>query len=156
MLICNLLSITVEPLIVAPTDGSVFTINETDTFSVTCNATGIPVLMNFMWLKDGTVQNYTISDANVTISDPSTPVPYYTNGGIIWSISQTLTFISAMDEDSGSYTCMASNGIGSGDTINIVVVVQSKNIYHIYIDVNYFSNPVQFTRRLQSSLTTSQ
>ena len=55
------LTIAVEPTIIQPTDGSLFIINETDTYSITCNATGIPALMTFIWLKDGVVQNYTMN-----------------------------------------------------------------------------------------------
>ena len=120
-----------QPTIVAPPNNSLFTVNETDMFNVTCNATGIPAPMDFVWLKDGVVQNYTtVPGANVTVSEPSTPISYSTDGGDILSVSQTLTFSSAMDENSGIYTCVASNGVGDG-VINVTVelIVQGKYIY---------------------------
>ena len=116
-------------MILSPADGLVFTINETDMFSVTCNVTGIPAPVNFVWLKDGVVQSYiTIPDVSITVSDPSTPVTYSTDGGDILSVSQTLTFSSAVDEDSGVYTCVASNGVGDGDSVSFQLIVQGNNL----------------------------
>ena len=124
---CNL-SITVQPMITSPANGPVFIINETDMFSVTCNVTGISAPINFVWLKDGIVQNYTtVPDDDITVSDPSFPVSYSTDGGDIWLVSQTLTFSSAIDEDSGVYICMASNGVGDGDSVSFELIVQSKH-----------------------------
>jgi len=114
-------------MIISPANGSVFIINETDMFSVTCIVTGIPAPMNFVWLKNGVIQNYTtVPDASITVSDPSTPVSYLTDGGYIRSVSQTLTFLSAVDEDSGVYTCVASNEVGDGDRVSFELIVQSK------------------------------
>ena len=104
-------------------------------FSVTCNATGIPAPMDFVWLKDGVVQNYTtVPGANVTVSEPSTPISYSTDGGDILSVSQTLTFSSAVDEDSGMYTCVASNGVGDDVNVTVELVVQGKYIIIAYIN----------------------
>jgi len=123
----NLFFITVEPMILSPANGSVFTINETDMFSVTCNVTGIPAPMNFIWLKDEVVQNYTtLPDDSIIVSDPSTPVIYSTDRGDILSVSQTLTFSSAMNEDNGVYTCVASNEIGDDSRVSFDLIVQSK------------------------------
>jgi len=134
----------VEPAVISPANGSVFIINETDMFSVTCNVIGIPAPMNFVWLKEGIEQNYTtVPDASVTVSDPSTPVPYSTNGGDIWSVSQTLTFSSAVDEDSGVYTCMASNGVGDDDSVRFELIVQSKYIrkWLLLFNLSIYSSP---------------
>ena len=116
-------------MILSPADGSVFIINETNMFNVTCNVTGIPAPMNFVWLKDGVVQNYTtVPDVSITVSDPSTPVTYSTDGGDILSVSQTLTFSSTVDEDSGVYTCLASNGVGDVDIVSVQLIVQGNNL----------------------------
>ena len=115
-----------EPLIIEPVNTTVYTINETDTFSSTCNATGIPAPMNFVWLKNGVEQDYTTPNTNITVSDLSTPVPYSTAGGVVWSVSQTLIFLSAMDEDSSVYTCAVSNGVGNDNSVSFQLVVQGK------------------------------
>ncbi|XP_065918563.1 hemicentin-1-like isoform X2 [Dysidea avara] len=118
------LIVNVEPLIIEPVNTTVYTINETDTFSSTCNATGIPAPMNFVWLKNGVEQDYTTPNTNITVSDLSTPVPYSTAGGVVWSVSQTLIFLSAMDEDSSVYTCAVSNGVGNDNSVSFQLVVQ--------------------------------
>ena len=113
-----------EPTIVFPDNNSVFTINETDSYSITCNATGIPAPMTFVWLKDGIVQNYTVGTDSISVSEPSAAVPYSTSDGDILSVSQVLTISSAMDEDSGTYTCVASNGVGNNASVFIQLIVQ--------------------------------
>ena len=117
--------ITVEPTILQPTDESV-TINETDSYSITCNATGIPAPMTFIWLKDGVVQNYTMNTDRISVSGSSPAVPYSTSDGIVQSVSQVLTISSAVDGDSGMYTCRVSNGVRNNDchSVTIQLVVQ--------------------------------
>ena len=118
------LTITVEPVILQPADGSLFTINETDTYSITCNATGIPAPMTFIWLKDGVVQNYTMNSDRISVSGLSAPVPYSTSDGIVQSVSQVLTISSAVDDDYGMYTCRVSNGVRNNPSVTIQLVVQ--------------------------------
>ena len=113
-----------EPTILQPNDGSMFTINETDSYSITCNATGIPAPMTFIWLKDGVVQNYTVNTDRISVSELSTVVPYSTDDGVVLSVSQVLTISSAVDEDSGMYTCIASNGVRTNASVTIRLTVQ--------------------------------
>ena len=125
--------ITVQPVILQPTDGSVVTINETDTYSITCNANGIPAPVTFIWLKDGVVQNYTVSADRISVSDPSDPVPYCTTGGVVQSVSQVLTIRSAVGNDLGMYTCQVSNGVGDDANVTIQLVVQGWCYLSTYI-----------------------
>ena len=113
-----------EPTIILPNNSSVFTINETDSYNITCNATGIPGPMTFIWLKDGVVQNYTVGTNRISVSEPSTAVPYSTSDGDVLSVSQVLTISSAIDEDSGIYTCVASNGVGNNASVTVQLIVQ--------------------------------
>ena len=116
--------VTVEPVILHPNDGSVFTFNETDTYNITCNATGIPAPMTFIWLKDGVVQNYLVNTDRISVSQPSDPAPYSITDGIVQSVSQVLTISSAESDDSGMYTCQVSNGVGDDASVTIESVVQ--------------------------------
>ena len=118
------LTTAVEPVILQSTNGSLFIINETDTYSITCNATGIPAPMTFIWLKDGVVQNYTMNNDRINVSGLSAPVPYSTSDGIVQSVSQVLTISSAVNDDFGMYTCRISNGVRNNPSVTIQLVVQ--------------------------------
>ena len=50
------------------------------------------------------------SDSRVTVSVPTMPELYSTDGGNIYFVSRDLTLDNTMDADSGTYTCVASNG----------------------------------------------
>ena len=48
----------------------------------------------------------------VMLSDPSMQEFYPTDGGEIFLVSRSLTLDNTMDADTGTYTCVASNGNG--------------------------------------------
>ena len=50
------------------------------------------------------------SNTRVTLSNPTMPEPYSTDGGNISFVSRSLILANTMDADSGTYTCVASNG----------------------------------------------
>ena len=50
------------------------------------------------------------SNSRVTLSDPTMPELYSTDGGNIYFVSRNLTLDNTTDADSGIYTCVASNG----------------------------------------------
>ena len=116
--------IIVELVILQPTEGSVFTINESDAYNITCNTIGIPTPVTFIWLKDGVIQNYLVSIDRISVSQPSDPVPYSTTDGVVQSVSQVLTISSTVGDDIGMYTCQVSNGVGDDASVNIELVVQ--------------------------------
>ena len=49
-------------------------------------------------------------NTRVTLSNPTMPELYSTDGGNIYFVSRNLTLANTMDADSGTYTCVASNG----------------------------------------------
>ena len=69
-----------------------------------CTATGIPA-PEISWYRNGTV----FIDARVTLSEASVSM-FATDGGDVYQVNRTLTLDSAMDSDSGQYTCVADNG----------------------------------------------
>jgi len=50
------------------------------------------------------------TNVRVTLSDPMIPELHSTNKGDIFLVSRTLTLGNTMDADTGTYTCVASNG----------------------------------------------
>ena len=74
--------------------------------------------MYILWL--GLLPNITFSTNEITTYEGSTTI-----NGNVTRVSVNLTISSASREDTGEYTCCASNFIGS-DSVNISVTVQCK------------------------------
>ena len=94
----------VVPSILIPPVNFVYTVNETDPVIFTCSATGIPP-PEIAWMRNGVP----FSNSRITLSDPTIPELYLTDGGNIYLVSRNLTLDNTMDTDSGTYTCVASN-----------------------------------------------
>ena len=95
----------VVPSILMPSVNFVYTVNETDPVIFTCSATGIPP-PEIAWMRNGVP----FSNSRVTLSDPTIPELYSTDGGNIYFVSRNLTLDNTLDAHSGTYTCVASNG----------------------------------------------
>ena len=111
------------PNITFPVDSTVYVVNETDPVTFTCSATGIPP-PEINWMRNG----MPISNARVTLSNPTMPELYPTDGGNIFLVSRNLTLANTMDADSGTYTCVASNGnaVTPSDTQDFELFVNGK------------------------------
>ena len=103
------MSINVFPVIPNITfpvdDGFTYTVNENDPVTFTCSATGIPP-PEITWMRNGAP----FDNVRVTLSDPTMPELFSTGGGNIYFVSCNLTLDNTMNADSGTYTCVASNG----------------------------------------------
>ena len=88
-------------------DGFTYTVNKTDPVTFTCSATGIPP-PEITWMRNEAPFNQ--SNIRVTLSDPTMPELFSTGEGSIYFVSRNLTLDNTMDADSGTYTCVASNG----------------------------------------------
>jgi len=102
----------VVPSILMPPVNFTYFVNETDPVTFTCSATGIPP-PEITWMKNGVP----FTNTRVTLSDPTMPELYSTDGGNINFVSRNLTLDNTMDADSGTYTCVASNG--NAVTLNV-------------------------------------
>ena len=68
------------------------------------------------------------SNTRVTRSDPTVPELYSTNGGDVFLVSRNLTLVNTMDGDTGTYTCVASNGnaMNQTDMQNFELIVKGE------------------------------
>ena len=113
------------PNITFPPDDLVYTVNETDPVTFTCSATGISP-PEITWMRNGAPFNQSIT--RVTLSNPTMPELFSTGGGDIYFVSRNLTLDNSMDTDSGTYTCVASNGnaVTPTDVQNFELFVRGK------------------------------
>ena len=125
--LCPLLSPTVIPNITFPVDdGFTYTVNENDPVTFTCSATGIPP-PEITWMRNGIVLNESV-DSRISLSNPSDLETVSTGGGNISSVSRSLTISSTRDNDSGTYTCVASNA-AANVTQDFELVVQGEKAF---------------------------
>lgn len=102
--------------IVRPNMNTVFLVNETDLVSLECTAIGTSMI-EISWNKNG--QEHFISDSRVTVSTFNTTNSSSTD----IMITSILNLSSTRDEDSGLYSCQASDEYGNL-TREIELIVQ--------------------------------
>ena len=116
--------IAVPPMIQAvypEPDQMSYTVNETETVTFECSATGIPG-PSISWSRSGVE----LSGPRVTINDPvTTNFSRMDDGENIQLVSRTLQLTNTVDDDSGTYTCNATNSAGD-DYQSFELIVQSK------------------------------
>ena len=95
----------VVPSILFPPVNFTYVVNESDPVIFMCSATGIPP-PEITWMRNG----IPFSSTRVILTDSTMPEFYSTDNGSIYIVSRNLTLDNTMDADSGTYTCVASNG----------------------------------------------
>ena len=101
-----------------------YTVNEADTVTFECSATGIPS-PTITWLRNGMELN-NMTNSHVTVGDPiEMDFTRDNDGETVSTVTLTLNLVNTTDGDSGMYTCMASNdGNPNNDTEVLELVVQ--------------------------------
>ena len=97
-----------------------YTVNETETVTFVCQATGIPA-PSITWFRNG----MELSGDRVVTSVPTQMGLTREDGEVVWSVIRTLNLSDTVDADSGTYTCSAVNSAGN-DTEQFELVVQSE------------------------------
>ena len=104
-------------------------VREGNTTTITCEAFGYPPPM-IVWSKI----NGILSD-RVSVSEN---VSVLTGNGNVTRVSVNLTLTNVNREDTGMYSCVAANYIGSDDK-NVSITVQCKfkfNAIHVHVNLN--------------------
>ena len=96
-------STTVVPEITFTED---YIVNQFQPVTFECNATGIPAPY-INWYKNGIRLNEAF-DPRISLGDPVVTQPATSND--TYEVYRTLTFNYTMDNDTGTYTCVAGNG----------------------------------------------
>ena len=99
----------VVPIITIPMDNFILTVNETEVALFECTATGIPP-PTISWYRNGMELS---GDSHITLSNHTTPTLVQGDGGMVYSVSRTLMLADTVDGDSDTYTCRATNMVGS-------------------------------------------
>ena len=100
-----------------------YTVNETDTVTFECSATGIPP-PTITWLRNGMELN-NMTGSRVTVGDPMETDSERGDGETVSMVNRTLNLINTINGDSGIYTCMATNDADpNNDTETFEFIVQ--------------------------------
>ena len=124
MIVTCIFYLTVVPVVTSvylEVDQMSYTVDEGNSVIFECTATGIPA-PEITWLKDGVELN-SISDPRITFGFASDPMDFSRDDGeTVLGVTRNLTLANTVDEDSGSYVCMATNIAGNdNDTFEVIV-----------------------------------
>ena len=135
----------VVPSILFPPVNFTYVVNETDPVIFMCSATGTPT-PEITWMRNGVLLDENV-DPRISFSNPSDPEVFQTTGGNIYSVSRNLTISNTRDNDSDTYTCVASNGNARTHSVtqDFELVVQgmysSLKLYPVHVLNQSFSFP---------------
>ena len=99
------------------------TVNETDSVTFICVVAGIPA-PSISFYQSGTLLDQS-TDQRITLSDNSEPQDFLTSTGTVFRVSRNLTISNTTDDDSGTYSCVASNA-AANVTQDFDLVVQGE------------------------------
>ena len=106
------------PRIVMPLENTILSSDESTNGAFTCSATGIPVptiTFYIVFANGSRIPLSSISEPRLTISMPDQTDDFRLsdNRGVAPLITRTLMLAGFEDDDSGTYSCEATNGVGN-------------------------------------------
>ena len=110
-----IITLVVSPDITSPSEGQIHYTQEGQTTTLSCISTGYPPPL-VVWERSGEILSEHTSISNTTMS---------TNMGNITEVTVNLTITNVSREDTGYYTCSATNLLG-GNIRNVFLIVQCK------------------------------
>ena len=114
-----------EPTFLFPPENFIETVNETDSVTFVCVVVGIPA-PSISFYQNGTLLDQS-TDQHITPTDNNEPQDFQTAHGTVFHVSRNLTLDNTRDNDSGTYTCVASNA-AANVTQDFDLVVQGEKV----------------------------
>ena len=102
-----------------PDDTFTYTVNESSTAIFECSSTGIPP-PSILWTRN----NKVLDEASDSRVSPSQPELFKTDDGFVCIVNRTLNLADTVGSDTGTYTCLAFNGVDPNDTQSFELFVQ--------------------------------
>ena len=126
------LTLLVIPVIVSPSDGFQYIVNEGMPATFVCIATGIPPPEIKFYL--GNLELNSTFDPRIALADPVTETVNI-SGESVYQVTQELTFSTTLDMDSDNYTCVAANENvrQPTDTVVFELIVRGKYLQVMHI-----------------------
>ena len=114
---------SVNPVIISPDPGTVYTINEGESIQFECEAYGIPPPM-FTFEYEVSMSEEML--ARISFPDPGMPSVYIipATGEEVMLSRGIAILANATDGDSGNYTCVANSTTPESDQVTVTLVVQ--------------------------------
>ena len=113
-----------------PPENFIVTVNETDSVTFVCVVVGIPA-PSISFYQNGRILDQS-TNQRITLTDNSEPQDFQTADGTLFHISRNLTLDNTTDDDSGTYTCVASNA-AANVTRNFDLFVQGEKLFACYV-----------------------
>lgn len=115
------------PEITLSPENFVIPVDQFGEVTINCSAAGIPVT-EISWIREANGVNSSINTNDlITIADPIIET-VLENGNVLFiRVISSLTFNSALDENSGRYFCIASNTAGQNST-DFQLLVRGENL----------------------------
>ena len=115
------------PRIITPKENFTYIVNETNTITFECSASGIPA-PTISWFRVNQTMSTMLVNSTRSLIAPSQVNPTYElpdGRGTASLVTSTLTIPATQDEDSGQYACQAVNDFGN-ETRQFELIVQGK------------------------------
>ena len=109
-----------NPVIIFPDPGTVYTINEGESITFECEAYGIPAPTFFEYKVPFSVE----MSARINTSSFVEAYAIPSNGEKVMLTRGIAVLVNATDGDSGNYTCVANSTTPETDRVTITLVVQ--------------------------------
>ena len=114
-----------EPTFFLPPEDFIETVNETDSVTFVCVVVGIPA-PGISFYQNGVLLDQS-TNQRIILTANSEPQDFQTATGTLFRVSRNLTLDNTRDNDSGTYTCVASNA-AANVTQDFELVVQGEKL----------------------------